>query len=292
MIQLRVAVLVALATSPARADAPVSLPWSLRSPAASSVVRLDTAVGTFVDSGTRGETGASVLTVSDRITSTLAPLARVAFVDNRPATGPRAVAISNPIVGLTWAPIAAPSPWRLATLVAVAVPAGSGGGDDGNPARAAAEKAAVFARSAMDNSLFAVNYVTPIVGLDLGYVRAGWTVQAEATLFQSARVRGAKVDPDAYKTNSTSGVHVGYFLAPWLCASTELRYQRYLSTPKSVAMTPATRDNLTVAFGLRTQIVIAPHRVLKPGLSYARGLDDPMAARSYQIVQLDLPFAF
>ena len=292
MIAPRILVLVALATSPARADAPVSTPWNLRGAAASSVVRLDSALGTFVDMGQRGETLASVLTISDRITKTLAPLVRVAFIDNHPATGAKAVAVSNPIVGVTWAPIAAPSPWRFAVLAAVAVPVGSGGGDDGNPARAAAEKAAVLARSAMDNSLFAVNDATPIVGLDLAYVRAGWTVQGEATLFELVRVRGAKVDPDEYKTNFTTGLHVGYFLVPWLCASGELRYQRYLSTPKAVAMTPATRDNLTVAFGLRTQLKFDAHHVLRPGVSYARGLDDPMAARRYQIVQLDLPFAF
>jgi hypothetical protein len=83
-------------------------------------------------------------------------------------------------------------------------------------------------------------------------VRSGLTLQAEATLFELARVRGAKVDPDPYKTNLTTGGHVGYFVLLWLCVSAELRYQRYLSTPKAVAMTPTARDNPTIAFGLRT----------------------------------------
>jgi len=292
VIKRHVLVLVALATSPVRADAPVSLPWTMRSAAASNTARLDSTMGTFVDGDVRGETFVSVATVAARITKTLAPLVRVAFIDNHPATGAKAVALSNPVVGLTWAPIAAPSPWRFAALAAVAIPVGSGGGSRGDPAALAAQKAAVFARSAMDNSLFAVNYATPIVGLDLAYVRAGWTVQGEATLFQLVRVRGANVDPDAYKTNFTSGLHVGYCVAPWLCASSELHYQRYLSTPKSVAVTPATRDNLTIAFGVRTQLALDAHHVLRPGVSYARGLDDPMSARNYQIVQLDVPFAF
>jgi hypothetical protein len=139
---------------------------------------------------------------------------------------------------------------KYAVLVGVTMPVGSGGGDDGNPARAAAQKAAVFARSAMDNSLFAVNDVTPVVGVDLAYAHHGFTAQGEATLFELVRERGGKVDPDTYKTNFTTGGHIGYFLLPWLCASAELRYQRYLTTPVAVAKTPATRDNLTVAGGV------------------------------------------
>jgi len=275
----------------AHADPPVSLAWNLRSVGVSSAIRADTAVGTFTDSGASGQTVASVWTFSYKITAHLAPLVRVAVTDNMPAMGASATAISNPLFGLVWAPRLS-AHWKYAMLGGVTMPVGSGGGDDGNPARAAAQKAAVFARSAMDNSLFAVNDVTPVIGVDLAFAAGGFTIQGEATLFELVRERGGTVDPDKYKTNFTSGGHLGYFLLPWLCASAELRYQRYLSTPAAVAMKPATRDNLTVAGGLRAVIKLGHGRLLRPGVSYARGLDDPMNARHYQIFQLDLPLSF
>ena len=284
-------VLVMICSARAHADAPASLAWNLRPVAATTTIRADTAIGAFSDAGVNGETISSVWTFSYKITAHLAPLVRFAVTDSRPAMGEKAVAISNPLLGLTWAPKLS-AHWKFATLAGVTVPVGSGGGDDGNPARAAAQKAGVFARSAMDNALFAVNDVTPVVGLDLAYVRAGLTIQGEATLFELVRERGGTVDPDKYKTNFTTGGHVGYFLVPWLCASAELRYQRYLTTPAAVAMKPVTRDNLTVAGGLRFVLKLGHGRMLRPGVSYARGLDDPMTARDYQIVQIDLPLSF
>jgi hypothetical protein len=144
----------------------------------------------------------------------------------------------------------------------------------------------------MDNSMFAVNDLTPTLGLDLAYVAHGLTLQAEATLFELVRVRGEAVQPDALKTNFTTGVHAGYFLVSWLCMSAELRYQRYLTTPAAVAMNPDARDNLTAAVGLRALWKLGGHRSLRPGVSFARGLDLPMSDRDYNIIQLDAPFAF
>jgi hypothetical protein len=54
----------------------------------------------------------------------------------------------------------------------------------------------------------------------------------------------------------------------------------------------ASRDTLSVALGVRGHIALGGTRWLRPGASYARGLDDPMTGRHYQIVQIDLPFAF
>ena len=270
----------------AHAD-PISTAWGLRPVGPANAVRIDSVAGMFTDQGVKGETYVSALTLMVKVAPSLAPLVRVAGIFNDPAMGPKAGAVSNPIVGVIWA---APMPkghWKVGVFGGLALPLGSGGGNDGTPARLAAEKAAAIARSSMDNSMFAVNDLTPTLGLDVAYVAHGFTLQAEGTLFELFRVRGDIVQKDQYKTNFTTGLHAGYFLASWLCASAELRYQRYLTTPIAVVMTPDARDNLTVAGGLR----LVFHHV-KPGVSYARGLDEPMSGRSYQIIQLDLPFAF
>lgn len=275
----------------AHADAPLSLAWNLRSPVPGSTVRLDSVAATFVDKDVRGETYASTFTFAYKIFPRFAPLVRVTSFFNEPATGPKAGGVSNPVVGVVWGP-PVHGALKVAVFAGVALPLGSGGGNDGTPARIAAEKAAALARSAMDNSMFAVNDLTPTVGVDLAYVDHGLTLQAEATLFELFRMRGEAVQSDEYKTNFTTGAHVGYFLVSWLAASAELRYQRYLTTPAAVAMNPAARDNLTVAAGLRFLFKLDAHHVLRPGVSVARALDQPLSDRTYEIVQLDLPFSF
>jgi hypothetical protein len=117
-------------------------------------------------------------------------------------------------------------------------------------------------------------------------------VQAEATLLQLTRVRGDKVQPDSARTNFTAGLHVGYFVLPALSLGAELRHQRWLSTPKAVAATPALRDTTTFAVGPRVHIEVSKGIWFRPGVSYGRGLDDPMSGQNYNIVQLDLPFQF
>jgi hypothetical protein len=273
---------------------PYALPFQLRPAAVADVVRSDTAIARYdAMDGTAGTTVASTFLAAVRITPALAPLVRVAVAHDTAPTGTPATAVSNPLVGITYAPKLA-APLKLALLAAVTIPVGSGGGDTPDPARAATIKSGVLARSAMDNALFAVDDVAAIGGADLAWVKRGVTVQGEATLFQLERVRGGAVQPDAHKTNLTCGVFAGWTARPFLALGAELRYQRYLSTPAAVAADPtgASRDNLTAAIGVRTKIDLGGGRVLKPGLAYARGFDDPTSKRGYQILQIDLPLSF
>jgi len=290
------------ASSPALADEapppvaakppPYSLAWNLRPVAPGNVVRSDTAVGMFSDAGTGGSTVASTFLASYKVTPTLAPLLRIAVVHNDPAMGESATAVSNPLLGAIWAPPGLSAPFKAGVFAAVAIPLGSGGGNDGDPVMVSTNRSAMAARSNMDNALFAVNDLTPILGADVAYVANGLTVQVEATVLELIRVRGAEKQPDAYKTNFTSGIHAGYFVMPWLSLGAELRYQRYLSTPSFVAATPTNRDNLSVAAGLRAHFDLGDKRWLRPGIAYARGLDDPMTGAGYSVVQVDVPFAF
>jgi hypothetical protein len=74
----------------------------------------------------------------------------------------------------------------------------------------------------------------------------------------------------------------------------ELRYQRWLSTPAFVE-TPggaARRDTLTIAAGPHLHLMLSETITLRPGFAYARGLDAPLAAADYRIVQIDFPVAF
>ena len=275
----------------AKKPPPYSLAWQLRPAAAGNVVRSDTTVAMFKGADQDGVTVASTLLASYKLTPELALLGRLAIVRNAPPMGESASSVSNPLLGVIWAPPLLAAPWKLAFFGAVTVPVGSGGGDSADAAMKAANASAMAARSSMDNALFAVNDTAAIAGADLAYVKNGLTLQLEATFFELFRVRGG---PDATKTNFTSGFHAGYFVMPWLSIGGELRYQRYLSTPAFVKAdtTGANRDNASAALGLRAHIPLGDGQWLRPGIAYARGLDDPMSKNGYHVVQVDVPFAF
>jgi len=290
---------VALFAAPARAEPiapppPYALGWSLRPVQPVNVVRSDTSIGLFDDGGMAGSTVASTFLASYKLTPTLAPLFRIAVVRHDPAMGASASAISNPLLGVIWSPAGIRAPFKVGVFGGLALPLGSGGGNSPDMAALGSIRAAAIARSSMDNAMFAVNDLTPIAGADLAYVAHGLTIQAEVTLFELIRARGSSAQPDAFKTNVTTGLHAGYFLLPQLSASGELRYQRYLSTPSFVELDPtgASRDAWSAAIGLRAHVALGGTRWLRPGLSYARGLDEPAAHRRYQSIQIDVPFVF
>jgi hypothetical protein len=288
---------------PAPAPAPYALPWQLRAAAPASVVRLDSTLAAYENAaGDAGTTVASTLLVSHKLTPTLAPLVRAALVwnDSPGAATGGGVAVGNPILGAVYGRsfghgVASAPAWRYAALAAVAVPLGTGGDKPaGMDATAAAIGSGIRARAGLDNALFAVNYLTPLVGLDVAYVAGGLTVQAEVTVLQLFRVRNSDQmsGVDATRTNATAGIFAGYFFVPWLSGGLELRHQRWLSTPKLVTATPAARDTTTAAVGLRGHARLAHKQWLRPGVSYALGLDDPLMGEKAHLIQLDLPFAF
>jgi hypothetical protein len=144
----------------------------------------------------------------------------------------------------------------------------------------------------MDNAMFATNYFTIFPGVGFAYVAHGLTLQVEATLLQLFRVRGKAYEPDESRTNLTMGMHVGYFFLPVLSLGAELRHQRWLSSPAAIAGKPELRDTTTVAIGPRVHFKLGENVWFRPGIVYARGLDKPLTASDYNIVQLDLPFIF
>lgn len=275
--------LSALATP---AAAPYALPWQLRPAIPGNVARLEDTLA-FHDGGT---TNVTMGLVSYKVHSSVALLARWGFVNDFPEIGNSRGGVSNPLVGAVWGFSPVPE-WKIAAALMATIPVGSGGGNTPDLENAAAVRAGIYNRSSMDNALFATNDFTVIPGIDVAYVKGGFTFQAEATLLQLTRVRGDQVQPDSSKTNFTSGLFAGYFIIPELSLGAELRYQRWLSTPVAVSLNSDLRDVMTGAFGVRGHFKVASV-VLRPGVSLSGAFLGVPAKQNYLIGQFDLPVSF
>lgn len=278
----------------ANRPAPYSLPWLLRSTAPATVVRVDETLA-FSDSapaGTSATTAVTSLLATYKASPRWVPVFRLSWIDQSVSAGSTALggrAFSNPLAGVSYVrPLG--GPWRSSLLLSSTVPIGSGGGDSPDRQAAAAIAAAVPARSAMDNALFAVNYWTVIAGAGVSRVTPALTLQAEVTVLQLNRVRGPETQ-DAHRTNFTTGLHAGHFFTPRLSVGAEIRMQRWMTDAAPVRADAAAREQVTFAIGPRLHFK-AGQRWLRPGLSYTRALDAPMSRRHYDIVQLDLPIVF
>lgn len=279
---------------------PYSIPFQLRPVAAVNVVRSDTSVAFFRDPTTdeSGSTLVSMLLASYKITDELAPIVRVGMVSNSPpAVDPETPAADsstgflNPVVGLTYA-LKLGGAFRLAPFFGVALPLGSGGGNEPEPAAVTARNTGVWARSAMDNAMFAVNDLVLFPGIGFAYVKDGFTAQIEATMLQLLRVRGADAQSDAARTNFTTGMHFGYFVLPEVSLGFELRHQRWLSTPDAVAANDSLRETTTASFGPRFHVKLGETTWMRPSVAFAFPIDDVMQPRDYRIVQVDVPVIF
>jgi hypothetical protein len=268
----------------------------MRPVAAANVLRSDTAVALYDTAGASGSTVASTFLASYKVTPSLAPMVRFGYSQNdAPAMGADGKSFINPILGATFAKKVDSIRW--AAFLGGTVPIGSGGGNAPDMGTAGANAAGIAARSAMDNAMFAVNYFTVIAGGGIAYVNHKLTVQAEATLLQLFRVRGdmAASATDSTRTNSTVGLHAGYFIIPMLSVGGELRYQRWLTTPtlaNGMDIPSANKDTVTVAIGPRAHFQVGKGLWLRPGIAYARALDQPLSTSSYNVIQVDVPFVF
>jgi hypothetical protein len=270
-----------------------SMPWMLRPLAAGNVVRADMA---FAFSKPR-DTQPILFLGSVKVTPKLAVIARFGFIHNTPVEGESATAFVNPALGALYA-VPITKSIKASFFAGTTIPIGQGGGNEPNlPRRTANLPGGIFGRASVDNALFQINYMTPIVGADFGYVGNDLTLQFEATVLQLIRVRGEAVDKDAAKTNLVFGLHGGYFLMPQLSFGVELRYQYWASNPAIEAMNnPDLIDNWTLGFGPRAHIKLNEKMWLRPGVSLTMGLDLPTGfaggGQEYKILQVDVPFFF
>ena len=111
-----------------------------------------------------------------------------------------ATSILNPVLGGLYG-IKLSKDFKLGLFLGLTLPVGSGGGTNPNKDKATANAAGIATRSAMDNAMFAVNYFTIFPGVDLAFVKGGFTAQVEATIFQLTKTRG----PEGIDESSNSG---------------------------------------------------------------------------------------
>jgi hypothetical protein len=283
------ALLVPAATARAQPP-PYSLPWQLRPVVPANLIRVDDTLAFYGDGGV---SNATLVLGARQLAPGWVGIVRLGVVrDDPPAAGPAGTALVNPALAI-WYAKALSGGWRLAPFLGVTAPIGMGGGDDPDPGAKAARIAGVANRSAMDNAMFAVNDLTVFPGVGAAWIGRGLTAQAEVTVLQLFRVRGAADQVDRRKTNLTAGLHLGYFVTPRLSAGVDLRYQRWLVAPAAVDADPTGTldETATAAIGVRAHLA-TERVVLRPGLSYGRGLDDPLSGQDYHIIQVDLPIAF
>lgn len=289
--------------SPARAEpvkktpSPYSLPWQLRSAGVGSSARLDTTLAVHDDgSDAWNETVVTMLSFSYKVAPWAAPVVRLGYVVNasHDADGKAEIAsaFANPVMGMMFAPKLA-DPWRLSFFFGNTLPVGEGGGDAPAPEKATAMQMGSLTRSGLDGTMFSPNYIAFVPGADLAYVAYGFTVQGEVTLIQYFRTRGEEnpKTADAARTAGVVAMHIGYFFVPAFSVGADLRYQLWVRNP-SVPDDAVGRDNFTFAAGARAHVPLGPKAWFRPGLSYGRGMDNPMRDSHYNIVQLDLPFSF
>jgi len=273
--------------TPAEKKAKYALPFAMRPAIAPNLVRIDAAVAMQETASTTS----NILTAGGKPVADLGFYVRTGFISLSPDAGDSARAFTNPLLFALYTPEIAPK-IRLPIFFGVTAPIGSGGGDDPDKAKRAAVASGIYSRQAMDNALFATNYLTTTAGIGIAWIDKGFTVQTEMQLLQLMRTRGAAVDDDPARTNFTSGVNLGYQIVKYLSANVEVHYQRWLSTPAAVEKVPAARDQATYGAGLRANVPLSDTMIARPGISYFRAFDEPMTTAKFQIVQIDVPIAF
>ncbi|MFZ5893314.1 MAG: hypothetical protein ACOY0T_19800 [Myxococcota bacterium] len=291
---------------PAGSSSRYSLPWQLRPATIGSEARLDSVVAAFNDAnGNLDVAITSGLSVRYQLTDEITPIMRLGFVrNNAPGAALDGSSFANPLVGASYGRSSGPFRWAL--FGATTIPIGTGGGNDPNVKAARTNLAATTARPA-DDAMFAVNYLTEMVGGDFAYVSAGFSAQAEATLQALVRVRGGESSSafDAFRTNAAVGLHLGYFIGSHFSIGSDLRYGRWLSRPTTlnvvtgakVPLSDRNMDVFTLALGLRLHFRFGKQTTIHPGVSVMRGFDGrafaaPLVTQETTAVQLDVPVAF
>ena len=263
------------------ASADELLPWQLRPLTTSNSVRAESAAAVFNDArGNVDIASTSALSASYQLTDEWSPMLRLGFLgNNAPGAARDGTTFANPLLGVTYTRVI--DDRKLALYAATTLPIGTGGGNTPDPTAAQANAASMTVRPA-DDAMFAVNYLTEIVGGDISYVKRGFTAQAEATLQQSIRVRGAESadGTDAARTRASLGAHVGTYIGSHVSLGGDVLYQRWLTHPTKLDMMTGARmqiadddmNALTLSLGVRAHFRIG-QASFHPGLSFTRGLD-------------------
>jgi len=271
-----------------RKPPPYAAPFQLRGVFPRTGVRLDTILGLYDANDMHSQMTVLLASAQWRVTESVALQVKWGVDSNQTGNDRSRTGIVNPTAGvLIGLPVG--RDFRFALSTAFGLPIATGGGDDADPSDVALQREAQLARSAMDNTTFSINDVGFPTGLSFAFVRAGVTAQADATIIPSVRIKGASIQPDRYKCNTTYGAFLGYFVVPELSIGAELRFQWYLVPPQSAEKDPSTRQNLTAGGGVRFHLDVGDGVWVRPAISYGRGVSGPVQDQSFQMIQLDVP---
>jgi hypothetical protein len=277
-------------SDPARAE--YTTPFQLRGVFPGNGVRVDSTAAHYRQPGVGGWVTVVFVSGQVRLLESLALLARWGVDDNSVTrAGQSRFGILNPTLGMLFGVPLGPN-FRFAASTNIGIPVATGGGNAPDVYDLALQQQGILARSAFDNTAFAVNDIGFPTGLSLAYIYCGLTAQADATVIPSVRVKGALVQRDASRVNSTYGLFLAYRLITELSVGIEARYQRYLTTPSAVQLNPAARDNLTLGGGIRLNLRLSESVRIRPALSYSQGLRGRVEQQSFEMIGLDVPASF
>ncbi len=277
--------------APAPSPSPIVPSWSMRGMSAAHFVRVEDSVGIPSVDGQHDIANVTMLGAGVKLSPNVGLSAKWGITRYMPDGASDVTAFSNPVVAASFSTDLHPMV-RFATSLGLSAPVGSGGGDDPDPAAAAAQKAGAYTRASMDNIYFAVNETAvPLTG-DVAFHYRGFTAQLGLALAPLLRSRGQEVLPDPARFAGTAGLSLGYFIVPQLSFLGELRYQRMLSTPEAVAKDPSLRDNTSFALGARGYVPLTEKVSFRPGVAWGMGVEGKLAELHYQLMQADLPVVF
>jgi len=269
-----------------------SSPWMMRSLMAGNALRFDNSVAAYNDN--KGKSGLSNVTLISggyRVWRNLQLSMKLGVVELLPNGAPAGYSVLNGVIGALYS-VKLPRGFYITPSLGFSLPWGMGGGDGPDATTVAANKAGALNRQVLEGSIFGVNFLAINPGVSVGWVKYGVTVQLDAQIFQSFRVRGSDAtEPDHMKTNFWGGLHLGYFIIPQLSIGSEVHYQRYLTDVAAVTKDPNARDAVSGSIGLRGHFR-SGRTIIKPGASYTRTVVGQGAVQNLNVVQLELAFNF
>ena len=279
---------------------PYALPFLLRGTNPANSLRIEGTYSSY-ETSPNDENGfihIYTLSASKKLSPSLAIYSKIAVAHINPnGQYENSIIYSNPLIGvLNNAQLA--ENFKFSMSLGVTAPIGSGGGNDANSSVRTANGIAQLSRSAMENSLYASNYIAIIPGVDFTYLRNDFQIQFESTLFQLLRVNGERLDKDKYRTNVTIGLGAGYHANAQLSLLSELRYQRWINNDTVEKSTSPAIDNLSLGIGPRFTFKLSKI-TLKPAISYTQSIYGTLSnskrssnTKDYKTITLDLPLIF
>lgn len=138
-------------------------------------------------------------------------------------------------------------------------------------------------------TMFLPNYLDLTPGAGVSLTVAGVTAHLQIDVHQLIRARAEQIDAyDGASTALAPDLSLSYPVLAHLSVFAHFTEFRMLTTPRFVAADPSWRSEQFVSAGAALDVALAGARTLTGTLTYARPISGPLAAQSYQALELDL----